>query len=50
MYDMYPDRWTQDNDGSAKAVTERPHRRPRKTHRVEPQVIVELERRRHSEH
>ena len=47
MYEMYPDRWTQDNDGAQKSVAERPHRRARKEHPVVPQIIVELERRRH---
>ena len=48
MYEMYPDRWTQDAEGQQKLVAERPHRRARKVHQVSPQIVIELEQLRQS--
>ncbi|MBA8795476.1 hypothetical protein FHX74_003112 [Friedmanniella endophytica] len=42
MYEMYPDRWTAEHDERTR-TTERPRRRARRTHRVDPQIIVALE-------
>ncbi len=39
MYDMYPDRWTGDDDRRNRDIAERPRRRARRAHGTQPEII-----------
>lgn len=39
MYDLYPERWTGDDDHRSQSVAERPRRRPRRAHPTQPEII-----------